>query len=1433
MGSFCEGSPAQTQTSSSTSGSTQALPWVQQDIQDVMNRANSVAQTPWQPYPGQFTAGFTPDQNAALANSNYLANGNYLAPYTTTAGNTFGYAGQNYGTAAGISQGALPYMSSGSDMIGAGASYIPGAGGMIQGGQGMIQGALGNIGQADSMASSATNPMTLMPYNVEPYMSPYINDVVNSTQNQFTNANAQQGNALLGQAIRSGNAFGGDRAGIAAAQLGGQQQLAQAPVIAGLYNSGFLNAQNEFNAQQSIDFQRQQAQNQNRLAAAGIYNQGAGLGIQGGQAYGQLGTQYAGLGMDLANMGTARSNIGAQVNQVGSTLGGIAAGQSSLGANIGSLGLGVQNALQAGNNSQFTMGQAQQQTNQNDLNAQYAQWLQQQAYPFQTTAWNAGITGALGPTAGSTSTGTGTGTGTQQAAYNPFSQVLGGAVSLGSAALIGSDERMKTDKRVVGKTFDGQPIYSFKYKGNDTTHMGLMAQEVEKDHPEAVEEDGSGMKYVDYGMATADAHPHKAGGGGMMSGAPPFMSGPLYGDVHGYVPTPMGGSGARLASNQMAQPQITFAQAGADPLKGITDGFASALKMKGKAGNGLFGGGNSPQASGTSVGADDFARGGGIPHYDDGGPVYDPDAEEGNSAYLAQQDRFNDMERANDTLEGMVMRGHFRRGGGMALGGVPDDLGADDGGIAGGDMPPSFTDGSLDQDAQPFQVADNLDMTGRLETGSRGPINISPDTGGSRSYGRLGLNSGTGSARAFAAQNPDLGLTARPGTPEFDTQWRRAVTEDPEAVKAAESAWHEKNVMGPVKTLLEQSGINPDIGTDPRVLSFLADRRVQMGNLGWGRVLYAAKNNDDPVAFMKQVSDLDRANLKSDFRSYLSGRPQDLPGLENRVSNRLAMSLKGEGEGEGDGHEGTGMPREQDDIPESVTSLSSGRGRPRIAMADSPANDAGGLFGLGAGMGADNRRALGMAGLMLGAGMMSGGQHFGQNVGRGIAAGAQTYAGMRQQDIQNKMAEEKQRRDEIRLDQGDRRADIAEKRAEEAARHGRETENFKRDRESRLDARPYAIGPADPETGVVPMGVWDDKLKQTVPVGPDGKPIAPAAPAPGAAATPPEGVQTASAEPMRPGEGIIMANKRAVEAGPYNYAKSAPHIEKGMDVPEPAEISRKSKAALQADAEFYLNTGKLPPVGAGKTPLAYERQRYQDAVKNYGNALAESRGMTPKELAEMWQSAPGMSKFIIGPDGRATVALGVGMRHLDTLQQLAKEWGANPNSQTVNRLKAMLAREFGDASVTNLETAGKIVGPEVIKAIGIAGGGTGKDRAAATELFSAARTPEQLMGAIKTTQKLFAGQLEGKRAHAKEAGVDDARFKRLVGERPHQLLLEMQDEGKEPPAAATPAAPTARTTPVRPPVPKGVPPDSSYSPSLMKWRSPDGKQFYSADGKPE
>jgi hypothetical protein len=80
---------------------------------------------------------------------------------------------------------------------------------------------------------------------------------------------------------------------------------------------------------------------------------------------------------------------------------------------------------------------------------------------------------------------------------------MGALGQLGGSALAAymlSDRRAKENIERVGELDNGLPVYAYNYKSGGPTHIGLMAQDVEKKNPEAV---GRifGMKGVDYARA--------------------------------------------------------------------------------------------------------------------------------------------------------------------------------------------------------------------------------------------------------------------------------------------------------------------------------------------------------------------------------------------------------------------------------------------------------------------------------------------------------------------------------------------------------------------------------------------------------------------------------------------------------------------------------------------------------------------------------------------------------------------------------------------------------------------------------------------------------------------------------------------------------------------------------------------------------------------
>ena len=285
---------------------------------------------------------------------------------------------------------------------------------------------------------------------------------------------ANLGQSLFGQGLGAGQALAGL----------GSQQFGQGLSLANLQSSL---------AQQGFGAGSQTAQ---QLAALGTGAQQAQLaGAQGVLGAGQ---QMAGLGQALygQNLGTgqALASLGAQQFGQGATTAQQQAALAQQGYGMGAstaqqlaaLGTGAQAAGLQGAQATIGAGTLEQQTQQAADTAKYQQFLQERGYPFQVAQFLANIAEGTGALSGSTTTSTG-----------PISYF--------------SDRRLKDDVKEIGKTHDGQPIYSFKYKGDDATQIGLMAQDVEKKHPEAVGLAG-GYKTVDYKKATEDSERKAMGG---------------------------------------------------------------------------------------------------------------------------------------------------------------------------------------------------------------------------------------------------------------------------------------------------------------------------------------------------------------------------------------------------------------------------------------------------------------------------------------------------------------------------------------------------------------------------------------------------------------------------------------------------------------------------------------------------------------------------------------------------------------------------------------------------------------------------------------------------------------------------------------------------------------------------------------------------------
>ncbi len=210
----------------------------------VNQQAQNVAATPYQPYPGQAVAQFSPDQAGAIGSIEGLtANGGVQQPYLASAEQSFQNAQQP-----------------------------------------LLTPNLNNLyGQVANGLSQS---------NIDQFENPWTQQVVNATQAEFNNQNQQQQQQIAGNAASRG-AYGGDREAVAQGIAAGQQQLAQAPVIGNLESQGYLTG-------------LQGAEKQAALRAGAAQQQlGAGeaqasLASQAGFGQGNLGSEALSLGLQGA-----------------------------------------------------------------------------------------------------------------------------------------------------------------------------------------------------------------------------------------------------------------------------------------------------------------------------------------------------------------------------------------------------------------------------------------------------------------------------------------------------------------------------------------------------------------------------------------------------------------------------------------------------------------------------------------------------------------------------------------------------------------------------------------------------------------------------------------------------------------------------------------------------------------------------------------------------------------------------------------------------------------------------------------------------------------------------------------------------------------------------------------------------------------------------
>lgn len=499
------------------------------------NVANTEAQqaTPYQPYTGQMVADFTPAQTQAQSLFTGIANDNVgqtqLDAATAAAQKVAAYKPVTVSGPQATSQGytaatSTPGHATTSLFTGATASPLTTA-----------DPSLINRGDISNLTAGQLSNTDL-----SPYLNPYINDVVNTTQDVLNRQRLIEQTQNAGAATKA-HAFGGTGAATMNAQTNLNSDQTLASTVAQLMSQGFTQAQamavadsnrkltadtsnqavdlsvagtnagntqaaSIFNATSANDAAQQQAAREQAAAAGNAAAQNAGSIFNAGQDT-QASEANAGR-KDSASQFTASAANATQLANANNTLTAALANQGAIqaGANINLQGANALGALSTQNLTDAitraglvdAVGLTQQQQQQAALQWAYTNnYVNAQEYQ---TRMDQLVNQSLGlvPATGTTSS-TGTATTTQPVGIG---SILGGlgAITQGIGTAVASDERLKENVETVGYDEKGRRWVDFKYLNDPEgeVHRGVIAQEVEQTDPGAVSENLFGFKMVDY-----------------------------------------------------------------------------------------------------------------------------------------------------------------------------------------------------------------------------------------------------------------------------------------------------------------------------------------------------------------------------------------------------------------------------------------------------------------------------------------------------------------------------------------------------------------------------------------------------------------------------------------------------------------------------------------------------------------------------------------------------------------------------------------------------------------------------------------------------------------------------------------------------------------------------------------------------------------------
>ena len=372
---------------------------------------------------------------------------------------------------ADLRLGQVPsYISAAGTGLGTAGTELTGAGTTLGTAGTELTGAGTTLGGVPSFLTAAAGQTGPTAY--QQYMSPYQQDIIDTTLTEFDRQAQAQRSQQAAQALGVPGAFGGGREGVLQAEYLTGSDRNRSALQSGLLQQGFQQAAGM--RQQDLANQMGLGQAQQSLAAqqAGFAGQRAGLAGQQASFAGQR----AGLGQAQLGLGSAEQSLAQSALGLGSARQSLAQSQLGQGGFQQGLASLVPQLRSQDISTLGSIGSAQQAFAQAQIDAANAAAREAAYEPLnRSQMFGQGVTGLMGgyPAAGSVSQS------------QPSPGILQSAIGAGATfagiygGLKNSDVRLKEDINLIGKSPSGFNVYTFKYKGDDKgVYQGVMAQEV-------------------------------------------------------------------------------------------------------------------------------------------------------------------------------------------------------------------------------------------------------------------------------------------------------------------------------------------------------------------------------------------------------------------------------------------------------------------------------------------------------------------------------------------------------------------------------------------------------------------------------------------------------------------------------------------------------------------------------------------------------------------------------------------------------------------------------------------------------------------------------------------------------------------------------------------------------------------------------------------